>query len=226
MISRRLKMAYYAILRLPMKINGVLYKKFRSPASNNSNKILVHLGPSQKNYLTGWLNLDANFISSTPDIWANLEDTLPFREDSVDLFYSHHVVEHLQDRFLLDHFKQMHHALKPGGAIRIAGPNADMAIQKFLEKDEKWFIDFPDAHDSIVGKLVNFILCRNEHFYILTKSYLEDIASKSGFVDISFELAGKTTTIGPDIDSRILSQESWSSPTHPHTILLEARKPV
>jgi hypothetical protein len=101
-----------------------------------------------------------------------------------------------------------------------------IAIQKFLENDKAWFVDFPDAHDSIGGKLVNFLLCRNEHFTILTRSYLEEIATQAGFVDAQFPLAGRATSMPGRIDARIMAQEAWSSETHPHTIVIEARKPL
>lgn len=226
MISRRLKAAYYTIMRIPMRLNGVIYKSFRSPASGNDKLVKVHLGPGQKNYLDGWINLDSNLVSARIDVWANMEDPLPFRDGSVDVFYSHHVVEHLADKLLVGHFKDMYRALKPGGRIRIAGPNGDMAIDRFLANDEDWFIDFPDAHGSIGGKLVNFIFCRNEHFTLLTQSYLEEIVTEAGFEQAWFPLAGQTTSSPEAIDGRVMAQESWSSVTHPQTIVVEARKPL
>ncbi len=226
MISRRLKEFYYQLMRVPMQLNGQAYKVFRAPATGNNKRVMVHLGPGQKNYLPGWINLDSNFVSAKKDVWANLEDVLPFRDGSVDVFYSHHVIEHLADRLIVAHFCEMLRALKPGGLIRIGGPNGDMAIDRFLANDKSWFIDFPDVHESIGGKLVNFILCRNEHFTILTKSYLEEILGDAGFEQAVFLLAGKTTSMPELIDSRIMAQEAWSSETHPQTIIVEARKPV
>ncbi len=226
MLSRRLKAAYYVLMKYPMRLNGQLYKAVRAPSQTHGKPVLVHLGPGQKNYLEGWYNLNSNFISARSDVWANLEDPLPFRDGTVDIFYSHHVVEHLEDRLIVGHFKEMFRALKPGGAIRVCGPNGDIAIQKFLENDKAWFVDFPDAHDSIGGKLVNFLLCRNEHFTILTRSYLEEIATQAGFVDAQFPLAGRATSMPGRIDARIMAQEAWSSETHPHTIVIEARKPL
>jgi hypothetical protein len=125
MLSRRLKAAYYVLMKYPMRLNGQLYKAVRAPSQTHGKPVLVHLGPGQKNYLEGWYNLDSNFISARSDVWANLEDPLPFRDGTVDIFYSHHVVEHLEDRLIVGHFKEMFRALKPGGAIRVCGPNGD-----------------------------------------------------------------------------------------------------
>ncbi len=158
MLSRHVKAAFYAVMGVPMWLSGRIYRIVGAPHSGMRDTVKVHLGPGQKNYLLGWLNVDANFISAKCDIWANLNDQLPFRPNSVDVFYSHHVIEHFADSRLVEHFRQMHKALKPGGFIRVGGPNGDMAIRKYLEGDISWFGNFPDYHDSIGGKLKNFIL--------------------------------------------------------------------
>jgi hypothetical protein len=47
MISRQLRVFYYAIMRLPMLLNGRLYKVLRAPTRG---VVRVQLGPGQKNY--------------------------------------------------------------------------------------------------------------------------------------------------------------------------------
>src|SRR5207244_7364207 len=116
--------------------------------------------------------------------WANLMDPLPFRNNSVDVFYSHHVIEHLPDSFLPVHCQQLYRCLKPGGFVRIGGPNGDSAARKFIEEDYSWFSDFPDSRKSIGGRFANYILCRGEHLTILTFSYLQEVLSEAGFVNI------------------------------------------
>lgn len=225
MISREAKAFYYAAMSVPMRANGLLYRAFRSPGMANNKVVKVHLGPGQKCYLDGWINLDANLVTAKREVWANLEDPLPFRRSSINVFYSHHVIEHLPDRKLLAHFKDMFRCLKPGGMLRVGGPNGDMAIRKYLEGDAGWFGNFPDRHESIGGKLKNFIFCRNEHLTILTPSYLDEIAGLAGFQRVSFVVPGKTTSNGELIDSKVLELESWSSATAPHTLLIECYKP-
>jgi len=226
MISREAKAAYYALLGMPMRINGMLYRAIRAPASANSALIRVQLGPGLKNYLINWINLDANLLTAKRDVWANLEDPLPFRDNSVDVFYSHHVIEHIPDRKLFKHFIEMRRCLKRGGMVRVGGPNGDMAIRKYLEGDATWFSDFPDRHSSIGGKFKNFIFCRNEHLTILTPSYLQEIASLAGFENFSVCIPGRTTTKPEHITDEVLALESWSSATEPHTLIIECYKPA
>jgi predicted SAM-dependent methyltransferase len=222
MISRELKAMFYGLLGPIMKVNGKLHKTFKAPKSGNSNIIKVHLGPGQKSYLNGWINVDANFISAKLDVWADLRNQLPFKDNSVDVFYSHHVIEHLPD---LDfHFSELFRCLKPGGKIRIAGPNGDTAMKKFIENDHAWFPDFPDVRKSIGGRFENFIFARQEHLTILTFSHLSEILSQKGFKEISKVLPKRETRFPQYIDDYLFSYEWEDDFETPHTLVIEAEK--
>ena len=120
MISRELSNLYDTVMRLPMRLNAAFYRSFRAPRTG---EVKVHLGPGQKNYIAGWINVDANLFTARIDVWADLANPLPFRDGSVDAFYSHHVIEHLPDPAISSLFHEMHRCLKPGGVIRIGGPD-------------------------------------------------------------------------------------------------------
>ena len=218
MISRSTKFLYYAVLAVPMRINGGLYRRFRQ----NGRPIKAHLGCGQKNYLPGWVNVDANFITAKIDLWANLEQGLPFRNNSVEKVYSFHVIEHLPDSALAPHFREMFRVLAPGGVIRVGGPNIDNACRKLLADDSAWFPNFPDARASVGGKFANFVFCRNEHLTALTQSYLQEVALGAGFTDLHFCTPVDQTVY---FDSDVLQIEYEDDKEYPHSILLEARKP-
>jgi SAM-dependent methyltransferase len=222
MISRQLKATYYAIMRLPMLLNGRLYKALRAPTHG---LVRVQLGPGQKNYLPDWINVDANIVTAKCDVWANLVDPLPFHDETVDVFYSHHVVEHLPDQYLVSHFKDLHRCLKPGGMFRVGGPHGHNALQKYLQNDLAWFGNFNHHHESIGGNLVNFIFCRNEHLTLLTPSYLEEITQAAGFKRLAICEPTRTTTNPALIDQRVLNMEYESTFDTPHTLIIEGYKP-
>lgn len=186
----------------------------------------MQLGPGRANYIPGWVNVDANLVTAKLDVWADIGNKLPFRDNTVDVFYSHHVIEHLPETRLLDHFRDMYRCLKPGGVIRVGGPNADSAIRKLQEGDSPWFGDFPDKRESIGGRFSNFILCRGEHLSILTASFLTEVATAAGFAEIRFCKPIKETNFPQWINEAVLSKEWESCEDCPHTILLEARKPA
>lgn len=222
MVSRELKTLFYLLMRLPMRLNGALFKAFRAPSSG---QVKVHLGPGQKNYIDGWINLDANFLTAKLDVWADLNSPLPFKDETVDAFYSHHVIEHMLDPAISALFSEMHRCLKPGGVIRVGGPNGDVAIQKFLENDAEWFGDWPDRRRSIGGRFANFVFCRGEHATLLTRSYLEELALDAGFEAITFCSPVTQTRHVSVIDEKILGTESEPTPSAPHTLIMEAVKP-
>jgi predicted SAM-dependent methyltransferase len=219
MLSRRMKAAFYTLAAPLMRANGLCYRLFRAPQAG---RVRVHLGPGVDKYLDGWINVDANKITGRCDVWADLRYRLPFPDGSVDAIYSHHVIEHLPD--LAFHWREIHRCLKPGGAFRIAGPNGDAAMRKYVEGDADWFFDFPDNRKSIGGRLENFLLCRQEHLTILTISYLQELAEAAGFRNIT-QCAPVSETGFPELfDEAVLRTEWETTPEAPHTLVVEGRK--
>lgn len=219
MIPYFLKKKFYTFANPFMVINGWLYYIFQAPRNG---LIKVHLCPGQNNYLDGWINIDANIFTGKCDVWLDLRNFLPFRDSTIDVMYSHHVVEHLPN--IKNHFSDVFRCLKPGGKYRVGGPNGDSAITKFMEQDRDWFDDFPEQRKSIGGKLENFIFCQGEHLTILTFSYLEEIMSEVGFTNIKSCIPTKETS-EPELFLECLSMEYESDFNTPHTLIVEAEKP-
>src|SRR5947208_1400196 len=96
MLSHSCKVAYFGLMYYPMRMNAWRYRTLTPRGGRRK----VHLGPGQYNYLTGWTNVDANFLTAKVDIWADIRAKLPFRSEDVEAFYSHHVIEHLTDSAL------------------------------------------------------------------------------------------------------------------------------
>jgi hypothetical protein len=119
----------------------------------------------------------------------------------------------------------MFRCLKPGGFFRVGGPNGDVAMRKYVAGDAAWFNDFPDKRSSVGGRLANFILCRGEHFTILTPSYLEEIATGQGFVNVKVCAPCRETFHSAIIDEAVLSKEIEGDREFPQTLMIEAERP-
>ncbi len=224
MITRRAKAFFYLTAGPLLRLNGMLYRALRSPGSKNARRILVQLGPGQRHYLAGWINVDANMFTARCDVWSDISGKLPFRDSSVNAIYSHHVIEHLPS--LDAHFREMFRILKPNGVFRVGGPNGDAAMREYLAGNKEWFSDFPDARQSIGGRLENFVFCRREHLTVLTPSFLEELAANAGFEAIC-RVQPVTHTGYPEIfDSQVMEHEWESTPDSPHTLIMEGRKPA
>ena len=223
MISAALKGAWLTLLAGPMRLSAMAYRRLRAPRSG---VVRVQLGPGRRNYLEGWINVDANFVTARLDVWADLRGALPFPDGTVDVIYSHHVIEHLPDGQLPSHFREMHRCLKPGGLVRIAGPNADGAIKKLLEGDASWFPDFPERREGGGGRFNNFLLCANEHRSLLTWAYLSELATAAGFAELRSCRSGVETARPDLVDLALLATEEREDLEVQHTIVLEAVKPA
>ena len=220
MLTRRAKATFYLVATPIMTANGWIYRKLRAPRRPG---LKVHLGPGQRNYLPGWVNIDANMFTGKCDVWADLRNPLPLRDGTVRCCYSHHVIEHLPN--LRHHFQDVFRCLEPGGIYRVGGPNGDTAMHKFVEGDARWFSSYPDDRRSIGGRFENFIFCRQEHLTILTQSYLEELLTDAGFVDIRKCLPVRETNY-PEYFGECLAKEHEADYVHPHTLIVEARKPA
>jgi predicted SAM-dependent methyltransferase len=219
MLSHKAKRTFYIVAGPLMRANGWIYRYFRAPRHGT---LRVHLGPGQKNYIPGWINLDANMFTAKCDVWADFRNGLPFRDATVDSAYSHHVLEHLPD--LAFHFEDIFRCLKPGGVYRVGGPNGDAAMKKYLENELNWFSDWPDHRRSIGGRLENFLFCRQEHLTILTPSYLDEMMTEAGFTGTQVCRPSLDTGF-PDLFGECLAHEHESDFECPHTLIVEAVKP-
>lgn len=81
---------------------------------------------------TEWTNLD--FVSSGKDVIGhNLMNGIPFEDESFDLVYHSHVLEHFSkedgNKFINDCFR----VLKIGGIIRIAVPDLEQIVRDYLK---------------------------------------------------------------------------------------------
>ena len=224
MMPYALKRAYYAVAQPMLMLSGAIYRTLRAPSTGNSSVIRVQLGPGQRNYLDDWINVDANMFTGRCDVWTDISRRLPFRDSSVDAVYSHHVIEHLPD--LWGHFRELFRILKPGGVMRVGGPNGDAAMREYVAGNTAWFNDYPDSRKSIGGRFENFIFCRREHVTILTPSYVNEIATTIGFVEIEQQAAAQTTGYPNFFDAAVRARESETTPDSPHTLIMEAAKPM
>lgn len=220
MLSRTAKEIFYKLAGPLMRVNAILYKSLRSPKPGQP--VRVHLGPGQKKYMPNWINIDANMFTGKCDIWADLRYPLPFYDATIDAAYSHHMIEHLPD--LAVHFRDIYRCLKPGATYRVGGPDGDNAIKKFIEGDKDWFDDWPDKRNSIGGRFENFIFCRREHLTILTHSFLEELLSDAGFMNIR-KCIPTRQTYKPDLFQDCLAMEDETDFESAHTLIIEADKP-
>ena len=67
-------------------------------------------------------------------------EPLPMPDNSAEVIYTSHTIEHVKDNAVQNLFKESYRALKPGGFLRVTtGPDADNDFEALLRKDTHWF---------------------------------------------------------------------------------------
>lgn len=100
---------------------------------------LLNLGCGSR-YLPNWTNLD--FVSTGPGVVAhNLLEGIPFPNDSFDVVYNSHVLEHFSKEQAIYFIQECYRVLKPSGVLRIATPDLEQIARIYLQQMEKVLSD-------------------------------------------------------------------------------------
>lgn len=113
--------------------------------SNFDDKLVkLHLGCGSK-YLHGWCNIDAYPGQATDthrgedvsaDIWCDIKK-LPTLDNTVDLIYTSHVIEHFYRHSAIELFHEFFRVLKPNGLVITEMPDLNRVL--FLLRFLPWF---------------------------------------------------------------------------------------
>jgi len=130
--------------------------------------------------------------------YLNLNKPLKFDDNSVDAFFSSHVLEHLFLYKTKNLLKEIYRTLKPGGFIRIVLPDLDLLVKKYDEYSPDIFVNelFENSNSN------NY---KNFHKYMFTKYSFSKYLAEAGFEKDSIEiLSYKNTNFPPflELDNR------------------------
>jgi SAM-dependent methyltransferase len=83
----------------------------------------------------GWLELTGDE--------QNITQPLAFPDDSLDVVFTEHVLEHIPFEAAIGFLAEVHRVLKPGGIVRTVCPGVDRVIEPIdFEKDGKPYLDY------------------------------------------------------------------------------------
>lgn len=106
-------------------------------------KSYVNLGCGTR-FHPDWTNLD--FTSADPSVISyNLRAGIPFPENTFEVIYHSHVLEHFSRSEAIDFLRECRRVLKPRGIIRIVVPDLEslartylQALERAVERDPQW----------------------------------------------------------------------------------------
>ncbi|TWT96278.1 class I SAM-dependent methyltransferase [Neorhodopirellula pilleata] len=73
-----------------------------------------------------------NFIKNENIQYANVTERLPFADNSCDVVYSSHMLEHINPADVPSFLQETHRVLKPNGIVRIAVPDLMRKTKDYL----------------------------------------------------------------------------------------------
>ncbi|MEM7164402.1 MAG: methyltransferase domain-containing protein [Planctomycetota bacterium] len=147
----------------------------------------VHFGCGSRLF-PGWTNVDMN---KKGDFTADLREGLPFRDESVQLMYSEHTLEH----FYREHdgpwlLRECLRCLVPGGTLRITIPDAAAYIAYYTGdlEDEETAADMKSTHSRFHGTRMDVVNSafrwKHQHFYMYDAETMTKLLEEIGFVDV------------------------------------------
>lgn len=188
----------------------------RPPLPKNPNgEIYVHLGCGTINH-PSFVNVD--MIPRAHVHYLSPIDDLPmFADQTVDLIYACHCIEHLSYRAMTDVFGEWKRILKIGGRVRISVPDFDLLLKIYEENGR----DITRIQAPLLGGQG---YAYNHHYSVFNEKYLTALLLQFGFVDVRRWEPGS---------SKLTNMNDWSGKRlrvgereYPVSLNLEARRGV
>jgi predicted SAM-dependent methyltransferase len=105
--------------------------------------VMLNLGCG-RTYHSDWINIDIQ--SSGPDVTAhNLFHGIPYADNSVDVVYHSHLLEHMPKQFGLTFIRDCFRVIKNGGIIRVAVPDLEQIAREYIKSLENALNDDEQA---------------------------------------------------------------------------------
>ena len=142
--------------------------------NNHEAPVFVHLGCGDK-FIPGFVHVDIAPAAHI-DIVGSVESLPYFTDESVDLIYASHVLEHFSRTQYIAVLAEWYRVLKPHGVLRLAVPNFESCVKQYLATGRI------DGENGILG-----LICggqRNEYDYhrmIFDRTLLEHSLRGVGF---------------------------------------------
>lgn len=135
----------------------------------------LHLGCGHR-LLDGFVNVDIEpgvGADETLDI-TNLE---PFDDNSVDLIYACHVLEHIRRPVVLDTLREWRRVLRPGGTLRLSVPDFQILASLYIDDGVSLW--------RLIGPLCGRQNGEwNTHYSVYDKDYLSWLLTEAGFYHV------------------------------------------
>jgi len=103
-------------------------------------KSFVNIGGGPNWHHPCWQNLDLMLSERDATPWDLFDHApLPFADNQIEVAYTSHTIEHLDDETVQNLFDEVQRVLKPGGIFRIACPDAASHYRAYKSNEPGYF---------------------------------------------------------------------------------------
>jgi predicted SAM-dependent methyltransferase len=141
----------------------------------------------------GWINSDVKAEPGT-DLVADIRRGLPLESDSIDCAVSVHALPELAYTELVPALSELRRVLKPEGALRLALPDFDRAIDAYRSGDGGYFKVRPEDAESIGARFIAHALWFGHSRTVFTLDFAEELLAEAGFERIEACAFKRTTS--------------------------------
>jgi len=153
--------------------------------------VKLNLGSFITMFYYGWINIDiidlSDFAKRNGYIFKQLDirKGLPYDDNSVDLIFASHLIEHLTVEEGLKLLKECYRVLKPGGMIRLATPDARKLFFDYLSdriREYRHISKGVEEAETDLDALLHLLFSGHKTVYDIKK--LKRLLEKAGFKEI------------------------------------------
>ena len=172
------------------------------------------LSPEQQSFI--------NF-AKTNDIWrANAARLIPLRDGSIEVIYTSHMIEHMDQAEARQFLKEAQRVMASGGIIRIVVPDLKLLADRYMaEGDADLFVEKTLLAQSrpkgLLGRLRYALIGHRKHLWMYDGPSLCKLLASARFLEPKIMEAGTTIISDPgELDLNERRSES---------VYVEATKP-
>ena len=152
--------------------------------------------------------------------WADATRKIPQPDNTVEVVYSSHMLEHLPRERVDSFLSEVKRVLRPGGTLRLAVPDLRFHVNNYLSSaDADEFISAiqlsKQRPPGFTGKIRYLLFGERHHQWMYDGPSLSKLLASKGFEDVQILEAGQTTLMDPG--------ELNLSERHPESVFVEAR---
>ncbi len=168
MLSRRTALSTFCARHRRYRLSTV------SSQGETVKGVKLHIGCGHR-YIPGFIHIDVrklphvNYVTSADKLGM-------FEDNTVDLVYSSHVLEHFRRHEIENVLKEWFRVLKPGGILRLAVPDFEKLVEVYLKTNDL---------KVILGPLVGGQdYPENTHYVAFDYPSLSEVLKKAGFKNV------------------------------------------